>query len=304
MANAALSATSDGGARRPRLPNVYWLLLAPALALIVTLYLLPLFGILEVSVSEIDVEAEGAALGNYSLLFTEAGIQRMLLRTARICLLTTALTVIFGYIVAYVMVNVGKRQLTLLMFGVLLTFWLSVLIRAFSWVILLRNNGLAYEAVDLFYQPLRDLGLVDGRLRLVRSETGVVIGMVHFMLPYAILPLFANMQGIDKRVLLAARGLGATASGAFWRIWVPLSLPGMVGAFILVFVFSLGFFVTPALLGGGKVVMVAEYVWFSLEQTLRWGLATMLAGTMLISTLGLILVMSRIVDLRTMYGAK
>nr|WP_269751127.1 ABC transporter permease [Acuticoccus mangrovi] len=228
----------------------------------------------------------------------------MLLRTAWVCVITTFLTVVLGYIVAYAMVNVGPRQRTLLMFGVLLTFWLSVLIRAFAWIILLRNRGIGYEAVDLFYQPLRDLGLVEGRLRLVRSETGVIIGMVHFMLPYAILPLFANMQGIDQRVLLAARGLGATASGTFWRVWVPLSFPGLIGALILVFVFSLGFFVTPALLGGGKVVMIAEYIWFSMEQTLRWGLATMLATTILVATLTLIVIMSRVVDLRTMYGAK
>jgi putative spermidine/putrescine transport system permease protein len=128
--------------------------------------------------------------------------------------------------------------------------------------------------------------------------------MVHAMLPYAVLPLFANMRGIDRRVMLAARGLGATASAAFWRVWLPLSRPGIFAALILVLVFSLGFFVTPALLGGGKVVMIAEYIRVSLEQTLRWGLAAMLASTLLIATFFLIVLMSRIVDLRTMYGAR
>ncbi|MEO1089379.1 MAG: ABC transporter permease [Pseudomonadota bacterium] len=294
----------DRQAGRIGLPGVYALLLLPATALLVVFYLLPLAQILHVSVTELDVDAEGYWLGNYGLLLTDPGIQRMLWRTARICVVTTVLTVMLGYVVAYAMVHVQDRQRTLMLFGVLLTFWLSVLIRAFAWIILLRNNGLAHEAVSVLYDPLREFGVFEGRLRLVRSETGVIIGMVHFMLPYAILPLFANMQGIDQRVILAARGLGASAFGAFWRIWLPLSRPGVIGAAILVFVFSLGFFVTPALLGGGKVVMIAEYIWFSMEATLRWGLATMLATTMLVTTLGLILVMSRIVDLRTMYGAK
>lgn len=285
------------------LPNVYWLLLLPATGLLIGFYLWPLVQVLWISFTEITPGAEELALGNYGLL-AEDNLQRLLWRTARICLVTTAITILLGYLVAYAMVHVGKQQRLFLLFGVLLTFWLSVLIRAFAWILLLRNGGPGYEVVDLFYEPLRQWGLVEGRLRLVRVEIGVIIGMVHYMLPYAILPLFANMQGIDQRVMLAARGLGAGPFGAFWRVYLPLSAPGLAGATILVFVFSLGFFVTPALLGGGRVVMVSEYIWFSMDQTLRWGLATMLATTVLVATLALVALMARIVDLRTMFGAK
>ena len=118
------------------------------------------------------------------------------------------------------------------------------------------------------------------------------------------LPLLANMQGIDQRVMLAARGLGAGPWRAFATVWLPLSAPGIFAAVVLVFVFSLGFFITPALLGGGKVVMISEYIWFSMEQTLRWGLATMLATTLLVAVTALVLLMSRVVDMRTMFGAK
>ncbi len=288
----------------PGLPSVYWLLLLPATLLLLVFYVWPLFQVLWISFTEITPGAEALALGNYGLLGTEAGLQRLLWRTARVCVITTVITVALGYLVAFAMVHVDQQQRLLMLFGVLLTFWLSVLIRAFAWILLLRNGGPGYEVINFFYEPLRELGLVQGGLRLVRVETGVVIGMVHYMLPYAILPLFANMQGIDQRVMLAARGLGAGPFGAFWRVYLPLSAPGLVGALILVFVFSLGFFVTPALLGGGRVVMVSEYIWFSMDQTLRWGLATMLATTVLVATLGLIALMARIVDLRTMFGAK
>ncbi|TVQ34282.1 MAG: ABC transporter permease [Geminicoccaceae bacterium] len=286
------------------LPSVYWLLLLPALGLLVAFYIWPLVQVLWISLIEISPNAEGLALGNYGLLFTDPGIQRLLWRTARICLITTLITIALGYVVAYAMVHVDTQHRLLLLFGVLLTFWLSVLIRAFAWILLLRSDGVIFDAVNLFYEPLRQLGVVEGRLRLVRSETGVIIGMVHYMLPYAILPLFANMQGIDQRVMLAARGLGAGPFGSFWRVYLPLSLPGLVGATILVLVFSLGFFITPALLGGGRVVMAAEYIYVSMDVTLRWGLATMLATTILAATLALVALMARIVDLRTMFGAK
>jgi putative spermidine/putrescine transport system permease protein len=298
------SAARNGRRTLGGLPSVYWLLMLPAVVLLLGFYVWPLLQVLWISLVEITPGAEELAFGNYSLLWTEEGLRRLLWRTARICVITTVITVVLGYIVAYAMVHVGSQQRLLLLFGVLLTFWLSVLIRAFAWILLLRNGGPAYEVINLFYEPLRDLGLVEGRLRLVRVEAGVIIGMVHYMLPYAILPLFANMQGIDQRVMLAARGLGAGPLGAFGRVYLPLSAPGLVGAFILVFVFSLGFFVTPALLGGGRVVMVSEYIWFSMEQTLRWGLATMLATTVLVATLALVALMARIVDLRTMFGAK
>ncbi|WP_226576098.1 ABC transporter permease [Acuticoccus sediminis] len=290
--------------RRIRRPDAYWLLVAPALVLIAAFYLLPLLGILQLSVREFDGEGEASVLGNYALLFSDAGIQRMLWRTVRVCAITTVLTVGCGYVLAYAMVTVGTRQRALLLSAVLLTFWLSVLIRAFAWTILLGTGGPAETVVNALVRPFVALGAVDAPVRLIRTEAGVVIGMVHAMVPYAVLPLFANMRGIDRGLVLAARGLGATRWGAFRRVWMPLSMPGVIAALILIFVFSLGFYVTPALLGGGKVVMVAEYVRISLEQTLRWGLAAMLASTMLIATLALALLMGRVVDVRTMTGAK
>ena len=184
-----------------------------------------------------------------------------------------------------------------MMFCLLLTFWLSVLIRAFAWVMLLRSQGIVNTG-------LQELGLIDEPLRLVRNEFGVIVGMVHFMLPLAVLPIYSNITGIEARLVSAARGLGASPFEAFLNIYLPLSKPGIIAATILVFVFSLGFFITPALLGGGKVVMISEYIKVSFEETLRWGQATMLASTLLFSVLLSLALVARFVDLKKVFGAR
>ncbi len=152
--------------------------------------------------------------------------------------------------------------------------WISALVRAFAWVVLLRREG-------VFNSALLSLGLIDRPLALIWNELGVVIGMVHYMLPYAVLPLYANMRDIDQRCIAAARGLGASRRQTFLRVFLPLSVPGIVGAGILVFVYSLGFFVTPAILGGGKTLMIAEFIRLQIVEILRWGTGTMLATVLI-----------------------
>ncbi len=272
--------------------DTYWLLVVPLLAILVAFYAYPLIDVLVVSFTDPE-----PGFGNYEKLFSSHGIQRMLWRTMRICMVTTAITMVLGYVVAYAMVHVGPRHRLWILLFILFPFWVSVLIRSFAWLILLRDNGIVNNA-------LLDFSLISEPIRLMRNETGVVIGMVHYMLPYAVLPLFANMRGIDSRLVRAARGLGAEPFEAFWRVFLPLSLPGIIGAGILVFIFSLGFFVTPAILGGGKTVMIAEYVSVNILTTVRWGLAAMLATTLLLATFLLIAIMARFLDLREMFGAR
>jgi putative spermidine/putrescine transport system permease protein len=141
-------------------------------------------------------------------------------------------------------------------------------------------------------------------LPLIRNELGVVIGMVHYMIPYAALPLYANMKGIDPRLVPAARGLGASPMQAFLKVFLPMSLPGLVSAAILTFIFSLGFYVTPALLGGGKTIMIAEYIAVQITETLNWGLGAMLATTLLLAIFALLAVLSFFLDLRKVFGVK
>jgi len=269
----------------------YWLLILPALVMMAGLYFFPLLKVLWISVTE-----PAPGLGNYALLVTSGSVHRTLLVTARICVVTTAVTLLLGYAVAYAMTHAGDRLLRALTFFVLLPLWISVLVRAFSWVTLLRSNGLINQA-------LMGLGIVDSPLALVRNEFGVTLGMIHYMIPFAVLPLYANMRTIDLRLVAAARGLGAGPAAAFRRVFLPLSLPGIVGAGVLVFIFSLGFYVTPAILGGGRVLMVAEYIGVQILTVLQWGLGTMLATTLLFSVILLMVALGRVVNLRRLFGA-
>lgn len=269
-----------------------WLFIAPALAMVVLFYFAPLARVLWISVSE-------PALGfdNYAMLFTSPPIQRVLWTTARICVFTTAITLVLAYVVAYVLTNASPAAQRIMMIGVLLPLWMSVLVRAFAWVTLLRRQGLVNNA-------LIGLGVIDEPLALMWNEVGVTIGMVHYMLPLGILPMWSAMRGIDTRVLAAARGLGASKLQAFLRVFLPLSLPGVIGSGVLVFIFSLGFYITPAILGGGKTIMVAEYIDHTVQESLRWGVGTMIATTLIGTIFLLLFLLGRIVDLRTLFGAK
>ena len=269
----------------------YWLLVVPALAAMLAFYFFPLARVLWISVTE-----PRPGLDNYALLFTSASVHRMLLVTARLCVITTIVTLLLGYVVAYAMAYARGRQLRWLTFFVLLPLWVSVLVRAFAWVTLLRGNGLVN-------QGLLALGIIGEPLALVRNELGVAVGMIHYMIPFAVLPLYANMQGIDRRLVAAARGLGASPRQAFLRVFLPLSLPGLVGAGVLVFIFSLGFYVTPAILGGGRVFMIAEYIGVQILTVLRWGLGAMLATTLLAGVLLLMAALGRLVNMKKLFGA-
>jgi putative spermidine/putrescine transport system permease protein len=274
-----------------RTQSVAWLLIAPALLLLAVFYLAPLSQVLWISVAE-----PRPGFGNYALLIDNAGVKRVLWTTFRIGLITTLISVLIAYIVAYAILHAAPRQRQVALLFVLLPFWISVLVRAFAWVALLRSGGIINTL-------LRSLGLIDQPLALIYNEIGVVIGMVHYMAPMAVLTLYVNMQGIDRRLVAAARGLGASRREAFLRVFLPLSLPGIVAAGILVFIFSLGFYITPAILGGGKTLMVAEYISVMITETLNWGTGTMMASTLMIAVLALLAILSRVVDLRRLFGA-
>ena len=275
-----------------RTARIYWLLLAAPVFLLAFLYLYPLSKVLWLSVT---VPTPG--FGNFAKLYSSDAIRHIVGTTARLSAITTFVSLLLGYAIAYAVLHVRQRQAESLLFFVLLSFWLSVLIRAFAWLTLLQNRGLVNTL-------LLDWGLIDAPLTLVRNEFGVVLGMVHYMIPFAVLPLYANMKGIDPRLVPAARGLGATPGEAFFKVYLPMSVPGLISAAILVFVFSLGFYVTPALLGGGKTIMIAEYIAVQITDTLNWGLGTMLATSLLLTVFALLAVLSFFVDLRKVFGVK
>lgn len=272
-------------------PAYRWFL-TPALILLACGYLAPLLQVLWISVTD-----PAPGLGNYGLLVTSAPIARVLATTARICAVTTVVTLLLGYAVAYVLTQAPPQRQRLMLACVLLPLWVSVLARTFAWMALLRREG-------VLNTWLLQAGLIGQPLPLMWNEFGVAVGMVHYMLPFAILPMASQMGGLDPSLLAAARGMGASRFQAFRRVFLPLSLPGVLGAGVLVLIFSLGFFVTPVLLGGGRVMMVAEYVSLQIQELLRWGVGTMLATT-LVAVIGLLLLaLSRLVNLRQLMGAR
>ncbi|MGF1526944.1 MAG: ABC transporter permease [Candidatus Competibacterales bacterium] len=272
--------------------NSYWAFVAPLGVLILGAYLLPVGQLLVQSVIQPE-----PGLQNYAVVVDSEALRRVYATTARICLITTAIALVLGYILAFALCHAKGFAAKLLLACVLIPFWLSVLIRAFAWLLLLRNNGPVNETLEA-------LGLIAQPLELVRNELGVIIGMVHYLIPFAVFPLYAAMRGIDPRLLQASHSLGAGAVRTFVSVYLPLSLPGVLGAAILVLVFSLGFFVTPAILGGGTVVMLAERVSVYVLQTPNWGLAAALAVLLLAVTLVMLWLLSRVIGIDRALGAR
>ena len=270
--------------------NPGWTLVAPFLLLVVVLYLGPILNILWLSVTDPQ-----PGLQNYERLVTSDTLARIIWTTFRICLITTILSVVLGYCLAYAMVHAQRKQQNFMLALLLVSFWISILVRTFSWLMLLGHNGLLNNALE-------SMNIISEPIAFVRNELGVLIGMVHYMVPYAVLPLLVNMQSLDTRVMAASRNLGATGSQTFFRIYLPLTIPGLVAASLLVFILSLGFYVTPAILGGGKVLMVAEYISVQLLVTLKWGTAAMLAALMLFGVLALLFILSKFMKLSTVFG--
>jgi putative spermidine/putrescine transport system permease protein len=180
-----------------------------------------------------------------------------------------------SYAVAFALVHMPPATRRVALFMVMVPFWISVLVRAFAWITILRRNGVLNSA-------LVGSGAVSEPLELVYNQFGVIVGMVHYMMPFAIMLLYANLSEIDLRIIQAARSLGARPVTIFFRVWVPLSMPGLAIAGLFIVIFSLGFLVTPAILGAGRVLMVAEYISVQISSTLRWGVATALSTMLLL----------------------
>jgi putative spermidine/putrescine transport system permease protein len=265
-------------------------LTVPAGALAICFYVLPILQVLALSVTE-----PSFGLGNYIALFQNAAIGRVVRTTLVVSAITTLLTIVFSYIVAFALVQMRPGVRRFAMFLVMLPFWISVLVRAFSWITVLRRNGVLNSA-------LGEAGLISEPLELIYNQLGVIIGMVHYMMPFAILLLYANLTDIDGRIIQAARSLGARPFTIFWRVWLPLSMPGLAITTLFIVIFSFGFLATPAILGAGRVLMIAEYISVQISGTLRWGVATALSTSMLLVVAGLVALAMRYPAFRSAFG--
>jgi putative spermidine/putrescine transport system permease protein len=259
------------------------LTMAPLLLFLAVAYLWPFLGVVKWSFTLPE-----PGLGQYGVLITDPLVQSVFIRTLRICIVVTIASVVGAYAIAVVWVRGTPGQRMAAEFCILIPFWISVLTRAFGWVALLSNRG-------LINTWLEGIGFISEPLALVRNEFGVIVGMTHFLIPFAVFPLASAMRNLDDRVLLAARGLGSSRTRTFWTIFVPMTASGIIGAAAIVFVFALGFFVTPAILGGGRSVMVAELVWLRIFQSPDWGLGAAISVVLVLFVAVLMAVLFRYV---------
>jgi putative spermidine/putrescine transport system permease protein/spermidine/putrescine transport system permease protein len=183
------------------------------------------------------------------------------------------------------------------MIAVLLPLWTSLLVRTYAWLVLLQRKGLINNAGVA-------LGWWDEPLPLVHNLTGTLIGTVHVMLPFLILPLYSAMRAIDRDYLKAAANLGASPARSFWMVFFPLSLPGLTSGAVIVFILCLGFYITPAVLGGGKVIMVSSRIANDIEVFFNWGAASALGVVLLVLTVALIAVASKLLGARGLLGGR
>lgn len=256
-------------------------LIGPLILFLGLTYVLPFLGVVRWSVTLPE-----PGLDQYKTALSDPLILSVFWRTLRICVMVTAICVAAGYAIALLWVRGGPLTRLLTELCIIIPFWISVLTRAFGWLALLSNRG-------LINGWLQSIGLLDDPLTLVRNELGVVIGMVHFLIPFAVFPLATAMRSVDERALMAARGMGAGRGRIFWQVFLPMTAAGIMGAALLVFVFSIGFFVTPALLGGGRSVLIAELIYLRIFQSPDWGLAAAVSVVLMVSIAALLALLLR-----------
>jgi ABC-type spermidine/putrescine transport system permease subunit I len=279
-----MPAASTAAARRPdpvRARERTLLLLAmPALLVIGILFVWPLLRLLSMSVAD-------GTLGQFEKAALDILYVSVLWESLEIALIVTVICLLLAYPVAMWLVQTSRFGFILGMFFLLLPFWTSVLVRTYAWMVLLGRSGVINRA-------LRDLGWIDAPLPLLHNRLGVLIGIVHVMLPYMVIPIYAALLRIDPDLRRAAEGLGAPAWRAFARVTLPLSLPGVFAGCALVFVITLGFFITPALLGGGRVMMISMLIEQQVREFLDWNFAAALATVLLVVTLAVYALLGRL----------
>lgn len=251
----------------------FWGLGLPALFLVACILLIPFAWLAWLSLFD---AAGNLSVQNYARLLRPAYVASFL-TTFKVAGLVTVICVLFGYPVAYLLSQLSPRAAQILMVFVILPFWTSVLVRTYAWLVLLQRKGVINDW-------LLSVGAIEQPLALVHNLTGTVIGMVHVMLPFLILPLYASMKAIDPVLLRAAANCGASPSQAFRQVFLPLSMPGLASGIALTFVLCLGFYLTPALLGGGRVAMWSTQIADTVSKFSNWGAASALSVALLVVT--------------------
>jgi ABC-type spermidine/putrescine transport system permease subunit I len=264
-----------------------WALIAPALALLLLLFITPIGWFIAEALAE---------LGGWQEIWSEArdvigsrAIAGAIASTNIIALMVTALVLLIGYPLSYAFSRARGLAFSLILVCIVLPYFTSVIVRTYAWMVILGRNG-------LINQLLLGSGLVSEPVNLLYNRTGVVIGMTYVLLPYMVLTLFAAMKAVDHRLLQAAEGMGARPLTVFVKVFLPLTLHGITAGSLIVYILALGFFITPALMGGPGDVMMAMLIEREIELSHNWPVAALMTIVLLAITLALYALYSRYAD--------
>lgn len=298
MANAAAGTPGEGAIVRHlvRLERrekwVYFAFVAPLLAYLAIFFLYPLISFLPMSVF-----TPAFTLEKFARAFTKTVYLRILRTTFEVAGLTTLIALLLGYPVAYLFTNVQGKMKMLITALIILPFWTSIIVRMYAWMTLLGHNG-------IFNRLLIEAGVLSEPLPMMFNRFGVLVGMVHFMMPYMVLSIYAVMSGIPHEYMQAAANLGAPPWRRFLRVYLPLSMPGVGAGCLLVFILALAFFITPALLGGLRDTMIAQVIEQEMNEAFDWSFAAALSTILIAITITLYVIYTRIMSVERIYEGK
>jgi len=267
-----------------------WLLLTPLLVLFAAVFVVPVVGMLLQSAFDPTFTTR-----HFEQAVSRPLYVRIILRTLQISIVVAMGTLVLGYPVAWLMARAKGWQAALIGCCVLIPLWTSVLVRSYAWTVLLARNGLINNG-------LSGLGLTDAPLRLLYTEGAVIVAMIHVLLPFMILPLYAVLRTLPVDLTQAARGLGASGFQVFRRITLPLSMPGVISGLVMVFILAIGFYVTPALVGGSQNMMIAQLIASEIAEAPTWGFGAALSTMLLVTTLGLMAIFHRAISFERLAG--
>lgn len=261
------------------------ILVLPAAVILFAFFLVPLYGLLEQSFTSPEL-----GFGNYVRALTSDLYLLILMRTVWLSVIVTSLALVLGYPVALTMSRVSGTFAILIAICVLIPLWTAVLVRSYAWIVLLQRQGIVNET-------LLGLGLIDEPLRLLYTEGAVILATTHVLLPFMILSIYSVVRNIPKDLSMAASNLGASRFATFRHVIFPLSLPGVYSGALMVFIISLGFYITPALLGGPSTLLMSTLIGQQTTEILDWGLAGALSVILLVLTLILVGLFGRVLRL-------
>jgi ABC-type spermidine/putrescine transport system permease subunit I len=268
----------------------------PAVAMLILMFLVPLVLFFVRTFAEFDGTTAQFVVQARLLLLSQSYLTA-LATTNWIALIVTLTVLLLGYPIAYYLTTAEGPSVRIVVLSIVLPYFTSIIVRTFSWMVLLGEHGLVNNS-------LMAAGIIHEPISLMYNRLGVLIGMSYVLLPYMVLTLYAAMRSIDASLLRAAEGLGASGFYTFWRVYFPLSLHGILSGALIVYILSVGFFITPALMGGQHDIMIAMLIDRSLEVAVDWPSAALMSLTLLVVTLLLYVVYYRVTDIRRLIGAR